>query len=102
MVKTSCGTVLERKIWTYIRKTLMKPRKKLGGLPICPFARKYEQQIMVKECSDWHYTSDLACQLLDVLGLEAVVLSGKELPYEKMMRMVSHLNKKYGKRSYKR
>jgi hypothetical protein len=98
MEKTSSGIPLKDKIDTYIRKVLMKPRKKIGNMPICPFVKKYLDKIHIVVTEDYEKTLTTACELLHPLHLEAVVIGGPMMDYNKVRKIVKKFNKKYSNR----
>ena len=89
---------LKNKIVEYITKVITKPQKKLGGMPICPYAKKFKNEIDVVVCKNWGQKLDHVCQMLGPLSLEAVVIGGPMMDYDKIERLVAQFNKKYTKR----
>ena len=94
-MKTYVGTQLESQIKKYITDTISKPRKKLGGLAICPFAKKFLSQTHIVITNDYAKTLDIAVQLMGVLGFEVVVIGGKYIKVEKIEDIVDRAVKKY-------
>ena len=43
-------TRLENSVWQYIDTRLSEPHPQFGGLPICPYVKRYRDTILVKEC----------------------------------------------------
>ena len=95
MAKTSRGIDLKHKTWQYIKKILMKPQSKLGGLSICPFIRQYLDSITVVETDDWERKISQVCQLLHSVGYEAVVICGPDEDYDELMSICDDYNSRY-------
>ena len=72
----------------WINRVLTKPQKKLDGQPICPFVERYLRQIQVVKTRDYSRSVAQAVQLMRPLGLEAVVLYGKQMSYERLSKYV--------------
>jgi len=79
----------------WINRVLTKPHKKLKGHAICPYVERYLKQIQVVKTRDYSRSVAQAVQLLNPLGLEAVVLYGKQMSYDRLSRYVDDWCKKY-------
>jgi hypothetical protein len=95
MAKTSSGTDLKHKVWQYIKKILIKPQKKIGGLSICPFLKQYLDNVSVVETEDWELKISQVSELLHAVGYEAVVICGPDEDYDILMDIVDDYNSRY-------
>jgi len=95
MAKTSSGTDLKHKTWQYIKKILMKPQKKLGGLPICPFLKQHIENIAVIETDNWEKKISQVCELLTAVGYEAVVICGPMMDWDELMSICDDYQSRY-------
>ena len=92
MAKTVSTNFTKSKLQNWI-KSLTKPQKKLDGLPICPFLARYEKSIhLARNVNPEQLTRHFA-DVKDIFRLEACVVYGFWMNYEKMEKMVSVLNK---------
>ena len=82
MVQQLNGEQLKDKIYTYLTRVIAKPRKQIGGFAICPFLKRYLNNIQIVITQDYSKTLDTTCQLLGPLGIEAVVISGYDMDYD--------------------
>ena len=78
--------------------TLTKPQKKLDGLPICPFLAKYKDSVMVVRNTDPEKIANNFALQKDIFKLQAMVVFGFWMSWDKMERMVDSLNKKLKKK----
>lgn len=69
-------------------------------MPICPFVKKYIDKIAIVETNNFKASVNHLTQLMGPLGLEAVVLYGKELSYVTMKNITILMNKQYGKQDF--
>tara|TARA_R100000988_G_C3999692_1_gene168192 strand:- start:211 stop:603 length:393 start_codon:yes stop_codon:yes gene_type:complete len=76
---------------------LTKPQKKLDGLPICPFLAKYKDNVMVVRNTDPEKIANNFALQKDIFKLQAMVVFGFWMGWDKMERMVDRLNKKLKK-----
>jgi len=74
----------------WINEVIGKPRKKLKGQAICPFVKQYLRQIQVVKTKDYSRSVAQAVQLMRPLGLEAVVLYGKKMSYDRLSKYVTN------------
>lgn len=86
---------LKQHLITYIEKTITKPQKKLGGLPVCPFAKKFRKDIEVIICEDWNEKIDQTCQLIGPLGLEAVAIGGPNTDFDELEKICDKNTRKH-------
>lgn len=89
--------VSKKQVHNYVFKTLTKPRKKLGGMSICPFINHYADGIQIARHQDLVVFAQHYADIKDILKLKAVVVYGFYYSYEKMEKIVSLINKKYAK-----
>jgi hypothetical protein len=97
MVAMLNGENLKNKIYQYLIKVIARPRKKIGGFAICPFLKRYLNNIQIIITQDYSKTLDTTCQLLGPLGLEAVVISGYDMDYDKLEHLVNKKTRKFKK-----
>lgn len=83
------------KLKQYLFNKIAKPREKLGGHAICPFIKQYKDKIVTVETGDWDSSVTVCCELLDVLGLEAVVIAGPNCDYDWLHDKHTEWNEKY-------
>ena len=95
MAKMSGGKDLTHKTWQYIKRILMKPQPKLGGMPICPFIKQYIDRITVIETDNWERKISQVCQLLNSVGYEAVVICGPMMDYDELMSICDDYASRY-------
>lgn len=95
MAKTLNGKQLRSKIQYYLDRVITKPQKKLDGLPICPFAKRYAKQTHIVITDDYARTLDTVCQMLQPLGVEAVVISGYDIEYDDLEQIVNKKTRKH-------
>lgn len=75
--------------------SLMKPRKRLKGNAICPWLKHYRNQITIVETNNYTESVRNACHLMGALGLEAVVIYGKNISYDRLERNCRRWNEIY-------
>jgi len=92
------GEKLRDKIYQYLVKVIARPQKQIGGFAICPFLKRYLNNIQIVITQDYDSTLDICCQLLGPLGLEAVVISGYDMDYDTLESLVNRKSRKYKKR----
>jgi len=98
MVKRLCGMRLQKKIENYVFKTITKPRKQIGNMPICPYAASYKNKIHIQVTKNYSRSIDQACQLMHSLGYEAVVIGGKMITYDYLAKICEKYEEKYQNR----
>jgi hypothetical protein len=91
------GEKLKTKIYQYLIKVIARPRKKIGGFAICPFLKRYINDIEIVITDDYDKTIDTVCQMLGPLGLEAVVISGYDMEYDDLEKIANKKSRKYRK-----
>jgi hypothetical protein len=91
------GEKLQDKIYEYLVKVIARPRKKIGGFAICPFLKRYLKDIQIIITEDYDKTLDTTCQLLGPLGIEAAVISGYDIDYDNLEKLVNRKSRKYKK-----
>ena len=74
-------------------KSLTRPRKKLDGLPICPFLARYEDRIHLAQNNEPEKLCRHFADVKDIFRLEACVVYGFRMTWDTMERMVSRLNR---------
>jgi len=74
-------------------KDLTRPRKELDGLPVCPFLARYEKSIHVAHNSDPEQLTRHFADVKDIFRLEACVVYGFWMSWDRMEKMVSQLNR---------
>lgn len=92
------GIILKYRIWHYLRHTLTKPQKKLGGMSICPFLKQYIDSIEVVITQNWEVKINQVCDLFKAFDWEAIVIGGPIIDYDELMEMVDYANSMYGKK----
>jgi hypothetical protein len=97
MVAMLSGEKLKTKIYQYLIKVIARPRKKIGGFAICPFLKRYINDIEIVITDDYDKTIDTVCQMLGPLGLEAVVISGYDMEYDDLEKIANKKSRKYRK-----
>lgn len=98
MARTSVGTDLTHKTWQYIKKILMKPQPKLGGLPICPFIKQHIENIAVIKTDEWEKKISQTSELLHSVGYEAVVICGPMMDYDELLSICDDYASRYYKK----
>lgn len=76
---------------------IAKPHKEIGNKPICPYLMKYKKQIHIQQTDDFMSTADNFAYLKDTLRIEAMVLYGKWMDYDKLNKIHNRINKKHKK-----
>ena len=74
---------------------IARPKKKLKGHAICPFIEQYRDKIQIVETDDYNQKVAQSVELMAPLGLEAVVLHGKQMDYDRLERYVTKWNRQY-------
>lgn len=74
---------------------IARPKKKLKGHAICPFIDRYRDKIQIVETDNYNQKVAQSVELMGPLGLEAVVLHGKQMNYDRLERYVNKWNKLY-------
>ena len=77
--------------------TLTKPHKRLDGLPICPYLQKYKDNVMVIRNKDPEKLANNFALQKDIFKLQAMVVFGFWMSWDKMEKMVDRINKKLKK-----
>lgn len=95
MATTYSGIDLKHKVWKYIKKLLIKPQKKLGGIAICPFLKQHLDNITVIETDDWEKKISQVCELLHTVGYEAAVICGPDMDYDELMSICNDYESRY-------
>lgn len=97
MAKTVGTNFTKSKLQKWIH-SLTKPQKKLDGLPICPFLSKYEKSIHLAQNKDPEQLCRHFADVKDIFRLEACVVYGFYMSWNKMEKMVTRLNKDLAQR----
>jgi len=64
------------KLWRYLLDELAKPRPEIGGMAICPFIKRFERQIIIRQTDNpWLQIQEFP-ELSDVYDIQALVLWG--------------------------
>lgn len=64
------------KLWRYLLEELAKPRPEIGGMAICPFIKRFERQIIIRQTDNpWLQIQEFP-ELSDVYDIQALVLWG--------------------------
>lgn len=74
-------------------KDLTRPRKELDGLPICPFLARYENSIHLARNPDPEKLCRHFADVKDIFRLEACVVYGFLMSWDRMESMVAKLNR---------
>jgi hypothetical protein len=74
---------------------IARPKKKLKGHAICPFINRYRDKIQIVKTDDYNQKVAQSVELMGPLGLEAVVLHGKQMAYDRLERYVNTWNRLY-------
>lgn len=98
MVRTLRGITLKSKVWQYIKQKLIKPRKQLNGMAICPFIKQYLDSITVVETEHWERKISQVCDVFHAVGYEAIVICGPMQDYDELLAICDD----YGSRYYKK
>ena len=87
-----------KKLLDWLQNTIAKPNKKLDGQAICPFLKQHlanTQLIEVKNVKHLSTQVHTIANIMGALGLEAIILHGFEIDYDKLYAMAKIWNKKY-------
>jgi len=94
-MKKSQQSITDKQVWHWIDRTLGIPRKQLGGLAVCPYVRRYRQQIAVIKTNNPENAVANFASLKQSLNLEAVVVYGFTQSRRKNQNMIAKLNQKH-------
>lgn len=87
----------DKKVWQYLDH-ISKPQKKLGGNAICPYIKHYKDRIMVIHSTTPQQVVENFAHFKDIFHLEAVVVYGFNLTYDKQYEQIERWNKRYKKK----
>ncbi len=87
----------DKKVWQYLDH-ISKPQKKLGGNAICPYITQYKDRIMVIHSTTPQQVVENFSHFKDIFHLEAVVVYGFNLTYDKQYEQIERWNKRYKKK----
>jgi len=88
-------TISKHNITEWLDKVIAQPRKELGGMPICPFIRKYMNNITIVESTSPMVIAKNFANLGHVLGVEAIIVYGPKYSYDKLYNICDKINTAY-------
>ena len=93
MGQTREYTVSKRQVSDYVFKTLTKPRKELGGMPICPFINQKKDSITILRHADPMKFAKHYKDLKHIFTYDAVVLFGFGYSYDRLDMITKDINR---------
>jgi hypothetical protein len=93
MGQTREYTVSKRQVSDYVFKTLTKPRKELGGMPICPFIHQHRHNISILQNKDPLKFAKHYKDLQHIFRYYAVVLFGFAYSYDRLDKITKQINR---------
>ena len=92
MVKTANTNCTKNTVKKWLM-SLTKPQRQMDGMPICPFLARYEKNIHIAR----HKNPEQLCRhfadVKHIFNLEACVVFGFDMSWNKMEKMVKTLNR---------
>jgi len=88
-------SITDTQIWHWIDRTLGIPRKQLGGMAVCPYVKRYREQIAVVKTDNPVGVVGNFANMKQLLDLEAVVVYGFSQTKRKNQNMIAKLNQQY-------
>lgn len=76
---------------------LAKPQEQLAGFAICPYLKRYMQNVMTVQTTDPITPMTSFAHLHRSLALEAVVITGFDWSFDKIVKQTEVYNTKYAK-----
>ncbi len=89
--------ICKQNIIDWINEVIIVPRQELGGMPICPFVKEYENKIRIIETTTPLQVAKNFAFLKELFDYEAVILYGKKYSYEKLHSLCDTINEKHAK-----
>ena len=86
----------DKRVWQWLNY-IGRPNKALNGNAICPWITTYLDHLMVVQSTQPKVVVDNFATFKDVFSLEAVVIHGFRMGYDKQYDTIDRWNKKYKK-----